>query len=171
MHVRPGFDADVTARQEGEIVVVLAGSAKPVVLDPCLVVFAADHSDDSAIAQIAQYFIAGWVETFVHHGAKSPAEFWMRSARQSYQVKGQSVDVVRLLRYLGDAGGEIGLCGRILPEYTHSLSFEGRPAPELSKVVTCQNPAIWLGGTLCAASSLIIGGTIRKVRPGVCLIT
>jgi hypothetical protein len=87
--VSPGLDDDIAIRLEGEIVVVVAGSAEPVVLDEGLVVFAANHPDDSAVAQVAQLSIAGWVEAFVHHGLSisSPAEFWMRSARQSYRVR------------------------------------------------------------------------------------
>ncbi len=130
MRVRPGLDSDVAVRLEGEIVVVVAGSAEPVVLDEGLVVFAANHPDDSAVAQVAQLSIAGWVEAFVHHGfsINSPAEFWMRSARQSYRVYDWQVYAVRQSSLssfvtLGMQHGEIGLSGGISAEYTRSLSF------------------------------------------------
>jgi hypothetical protein len=65
--VSPRLDGDTAARREGEIEVVVAGSAEPVVLDEGLVVVAAHNADNAAVTQVAQLSIAGWVEAFVHH--------------------------------------------------------------------------------------------------------
>ena len=67
MDVRPRLNRDFTVGREDEIVVVVAGSAKPVMLDEVLIVFAVNDPDDAAISQVAELLIAGWVEAFVDH--------------------------------------------------------------------------------------------------------
>jgi hypothetical protein len=67
MGVRPALEDNVASVGEGEVIGVIAGSAEPVMLDVGLIIFAPDHSDHAAIAQITEFFVAVGVKAFVDH--------------------------------------------------------------------------------------------------------